>query len=286
MLFLFIFGCIVLVFGLLAAFASQRGEAAVGAVLVFAICWGISSTGTVDTKNVGVVTSFKKPTGETKEAGIYFKAPWKSVTDMSLAWQTETYKFDVQTASGPVMKIEVLPRWRMTRDAAPELFQNYKDFDGVKANLFANELRDSANKLFESYNPLTNIDQKTGNPIKTKEAFAAELKSELEKRLNGEIKTANGTKTIKLIEVERIAMPVIAPDGETQKKIDAQVQEFARGKVLDQQLINAQKEKDVADKQAQIPLELFCMREAIKIGQNPGLCLNKGSVIVDGTTKK
>lgn len=286
MLVVFIIGCVILAIALLAAFAESKPEVAVGGVLIFAIATGVSTTGTVDTKNVGVVTSFKRPTGETKEAGIYVKAPWKSVTDMSLAWQTETYKFDVQTASGPVMKIEVLPRWRMTRDAAPELFQNYKDFDGVKANLFANELRDSANKLFESYNPLTNINQETGNPIKTKEAFANELKTELEKRLSGEVKTANGTKTIKLIEVERIAMPVIAPDGETQKKIDAQVQEFARGKVLDQQLENAKKEKTIAEEQAKISPELFCMREAIRIGQNPGLCLNKGSVIVDGTTKK
>lgn len=287
MLFLFVLGCIVLLVAGIAAVIAQRGSIAVAGVLFFLLAWIGSSVGTVDTKNVGVVTSFKKPTGETKEAGLYFKAPWKSVTDMSLAWQTETYKFDVQTAGGPVMKLEILPRWKMTRDAAPEMFQNYKDFEGVRANLFYNELRDAANKQFENYNPLTNVDVKTGNPIKTKEMFAQELKTELEKRFSAEVEVNGKKKTIKLIELDRVAMPTIKPDDTTQEKINQQVAEFARGKILDQQLVNAQKEKAIAQEQAKISPELFCMREAIRIGQNPGYCLmGGGSVIVDSTTKK
>lgn len=276
MLFLFIVGVLVAVIGIFAAVVAQRASIAVAAIFIFLACWLGSSMGTVDTKNVGVVTSFKKPTGEVKEAGAYFKAPWKSVTDMSLAWQTQSYQYEVQAVGSAKIGLDVRPRWRMTPEAAPELFQNYKDFDGVVNNLFANELVDASNKLFQGYNPLTNVDVKTGQPIRTKEQFAAELKTELDKRFTA---TVDG-KVIKLIELDRIAMPTIAPDKDTQDKINQQVAEFAKGKVLDQQLANAQKQADITAKNASVDKVTRCMEIAAGNGGEPGLCLNGGAGII------
>lgn len=273
MLFVFIFGLIVLAGGVLSALVTKRLSPAAIGIFVFVLCWLGASVGTVDTRNVGVVTSFKKPTGETKEAGLYFKAPWKSVTDMSLAAQTKGYQFEVQATGAAKIGLDVRPRWRMTQEAAPELFQNFKDFDGVVQNLFYNELVDAANKQFQSYNPLTNVDVKTGQPIKSKEQFATELKAELDKRFT---MTIDG-KSVKVIDIERIAMPTIAPDEETQKKINQQVSEFARGKVLDQQKINADKQKLITETNAKVDKQTRCLEIAAANGGEPGLCLSGGA---------
>jgi regulator of protease activity HflC (stomatin/prohibitin superfamily) len=283
----FITGIIVLFVGAVAALVRKHVGPFILAFLVFLGAWTISSVGTVDTKNVGVVTSFKKPTGETYEAGAYWKAPWKDVTDMSLAWQTDTYQFTVQAAAGTTVGLDIRPRWRMTRDAAPDLFQNHKDFQSVKDNLFKNELLDASNKLFASYNPLTNLNTDTGQPIKTKEQWASELQTELNKRFLGKVEiNGKGEQTIQKIEVDRLAIITIAPDKDTQEKLNQQVAEFGRGKILDQQKTNADKEKLITETNAKVDKQTRCLEIAEKVNGEPGLCLSGGGAGIIVNSKK
>lgn len=272
MLFLFIVGCIAGLIGLGVLLFGKNAMGLIG-ILVFLGLWTISSVGTVPTREVGVVTSFNKPTGETYTAGAYWKAPWKSVTDMSLAWQTQTYQFEVQAVGSAKIGLDIRPRWRMKESAAPELFQDYKDFEGVRNNLFYNELVDAANKQFQGYNPLTNVDVKNGLPLKSKEVFAEELKTEMVKRLG------------QYIEIDRIAMPTIAPDGTTQTKISQQTAEFANGKILDQKLLNADKQKAITDKNAQVDKQTRCLEIAAANGGEPGLCLTGGAGVIINSGK-
>lgn len=284
MLFLFIVGCIAGLIGLGVLLFGKNAMGLIG-ILAFLGLWTISSVGTVPTKNVGVVTSFNKPTGETYTAGAYWKAPWKSVTDMSLAWQTDVYTFNVQGAAGTTVGLDVRPRWRMTPEAAPDLFQNHKDFDSVKKNLFENELKDAANKLFAAYNPMTNINTQTGLPLRTKEQWANDLKAELSKRFNGKAEVNGKEQVINKIEVDRLAIITIAPDGETQKKIDQQIAEFARGKVLDQQKANADKQKLISETNAQVDKQTRCLEIAAANGGEPGLCLTGGAGVIINSGK-
>jgi regulator of protease activity HflC (stomatin/prohibitin superfamily) len=269
--YLFLTGIVIFAVAVFAAFIVGRALPAVVGVFALVVCWVSSSVGTVDTKNVGVVTSFKKPTGEVKDAGPYFKAPWKDVTDMSLAWQTKSYTVKVQLVGGATADLEVYPRWRMLPNAAPDLFQNYKNFDGVVDSLFVPELRDSANKLFGTYNPLNNVDPKTGQLLKSKDAWATELQADMLARPSLKDK----------IEFERVTIPTINPDEKTQGKLNEIVAEFAKGKILDQQQVNAQKEKTISETQAKIDPKLFCMRENSKNGLDSGTCLGGNSIIVD-----
>lgn len=260
MIYLFILTTVVSVFMLIAAFAKSNGFVALGAVALFAFGLVATSTGTVDTKNVGVVTSFKKPTGETYPAGVYWKAPWKSVTDMNLAYQTKNYQFEVQAAGGATVGLDIRPRWRMVPSAAPELFQDYKDFDGVVNNLFKTELVDASNELFSAYNPLTSYDVKTSLPLKSKETWASELLTELNTRLAGKV------------EFDRLAITTIAPDPKSQEKLNQQIEEFGRGKVLDQALANAEKERQITAKNSQVDNATRCLEIAKASGGEPGLC--------------
>lgn len=269
MFFLFIVGCIAAVIvGLGIAINGKPVLGFVAGALVFAVFLAMTGCGTVDTKNVGVVTSFKKPTGEIKQAGPYFKAPWKSVTDMSLAWQTKNYQFLVQAAGGATVGVDIRPRWRMTETAAPELFQDYKDFDGVVDNLFQTELVDASNDLFASYNPLTSYDVKTSLPIKSKEVWAAELLTELSSRLAGKI------------EFDRLAITTIAPDPKSQEKLNQQIEEFGRGQVLEQSLANAEKERQITAKNAQADPVTRCLEISEKVNGEPGLCLGTSAGVI------
>jgi regulator of protease activity HflC (stomatin/prohibitin superfamily) len=273
LIFLFIIGLLIVVLGVLFGIGMGRPLVMVGSALFGIMLVFVSMFGTVSTKNVGVVTSFNKPTGEIKQAGAYMIAPWKSVTEMDLAWQTEGYPVSVQAAAGTTVGLDVRPRWRMVATAAPDLFQNYRSFEGVKNNLFKTELVDAANMLFASYNPLTNIDVKTGEAIKTKEQWAADLKKELEKRLAGKV------------EFERVAIPTIAPDPKTQEKLNQQVEEFGKGKVLDQQKVNADKQKLITETNASVDKESRCLEIAAANGGEPGLCLSAGAGVILNKTK-
>lgn len=245
-------------------------------VVLFGVIAAPTVFGSVGTKKVGVVTVYNKPTGEVYEAGGFSKAPWKSITEMDAAIQTATYTFDVQMAGGATATLNVYPSWEMKASAAPELFQQFKDFNNVVDSLFEQQLVSTANNLFGTYNPLTNVDPKTGDLIKTKEQWGVELKQALEN--NPLIKD-------RLI-IHNVSVPIIKPDDNTQSNLNKVVAEFAKGSILDQQKANALKEKAIADQQVQIEGSLFCMRENSKNGLDAGTCLAGGkSIIIDGRKK-
>jgi regulator of protease activity HflC (stomatin/prohibitin superfamily) len=255
--------------------SKSPGLVALG-ILVFVAATLISSVTTVPTRAVGVVTTFNKPTGETYTAGAHLKAPWKNVTDMSLAWQTVNYQFEVQAAGGATVGLDIRPRWRMKEAAAPELFQDYKNFEGVVDNLFKTELVAAGNKLFAAYNPLTAYDVKTSLPVKAKSQWEQEFLAEMNLRL--------GTK----LEFERVGVITIAPDPKSQEKLNQQIEEFGRGKVLDQAKINADKEAAITATNAGVDKATRCMEIAEKTSSDPGTCAlfeNKGAGVIIGTGK-
>lgn len=247
----------------------------VAGVLVLVIIAAFTMFGTVDAKKYGVVTSFKKPTGEVLEAGAFDKYPWESVTEMDAAVQTQTYTFDVQMAGGAKATLNVYPSWEMKASAASDLFQQYKTFDNVKASLFEQQLVSIANNIFGSYNPLTNVDPKTGELVKTKEQWGTELKTALE----------NSPLVKDKLTIHSVAIPIIQPDENTQNKLNEVIAEFARGSVLEQAKANTIKEKEIASEQVKIPDTLFCMRENSKNGLDAGTCLGGNSIIVDSRKK-
>lgn len=242
----------------------------VGAALIVGSCVGV-----VDTKKVGVVTSYKKPTGETKPAGIYWSSPWESVTEMDGAIQTATYEVPVQLAGGASATVTVYPSWEMAPNAAPELFQQFKSFDAVIDSLWTQQLKTTANEIFGSYNPLTNVDPQTGELKKSKTEWAAELKAALE---------ANKLIKDKLI-IKSLSIPTIAPDQGTQENLNKIVAEFAKGSVLEQQKTNAEKQKIITETNAKVDAVTRCLEIADRQGKEPGLCMSSGAGVIINTAK-
>lgn len=139
-----------------------RARRTVAASAVFAAFAGIvlllGSFTVVGTRQVGIETSFGKPTGRTFGNGIHFKAPWAKVTEMDAAIQNDVYQGEhriaVRLGNNSTAAADVNIRWNINQDAADELFQQYKTFDNVRSNLIERNLRTALNEAFTKFDPL------------------------------------------------------------------------------------------------------------------------------------
>lgn len=263
-----VFGIAVIV-GLIAltSIRSTGGSGIAVTMVAFLIAAGVfvgTSVGSVDAKQTGVVTSFKKPTGETKDAGSYWKKPWEDVTEMDQALQTDPYQFDVQLSAGSTATLVIYPSWEIAPNAAPGLYQDFKSFDKVTESLFRQQLVSTANNLFSAYNPLTNVDAKTGELKKSKQQWADELKVAMQ---------ANPLIDGRLV-IKSISIPTISPDQGTQDNLNKIVAEFAKGSVLDQQKANADKQAEITAKNASVDRAARCLEITAVNGGEPGICAN------------
>lgn len=92
----------------------------------------------VNTKEDGILTAFSKPVGVLTN-GFHLIAPWESVTEMDAAIQTDNDLdsnkpancVPTRIAHQIISCVDVTIRWRIVESAAPELFQDYRDFSNV-----------------------------------------------------------------------------------------------------------------------------------------------------------
>ena len=99
----FILAILALIAAIVIAILQYQGAsiAAFGVALLFGI---LSIIASVPAGHVGVVSTFGKVDENTRDAGLYVKAPWSSVTQMSIqeqryAFDTVAYSSDIQEAA-------------------------------------------------------------------------------------------------------------------------------------------------------------------------------------------
>lgn len=102
-MFWFILAVLALIAAIIIAILQYQGTSliAFGAAFVFGI---LSIIASVPAGHVGVVSTFGKVDENAREAGLYVKAPWSSVTQMSIqeqryAFDTVAYSSDIQEAA-------------------------------------------------------------------------------------------------------------------------------------------------------------------------------------------
>lgn len=127
------------------------------------LCLILSVTTTVGTKNVGVVTSFNKITGRTLDAGLHFKLPWQSVTDIDATVQPEEYIGDdcikAKIADGGQGCVWIAYRWRINGDTADVVLSDYRNSESdinyaVRSALVSTNMKASINQAFGDFDPL------------------------------------------------------------------------------------------------------------------------------------
>lgn len=246
--------------------------AAVATLLGIALTVGASAN-SVPVRNVGIVTSFNKPTGEVTGSGLNWVAPWQKIGE----WDASRQKYDhigadkavpVRTGTLATAGVELLIEWQVRSENAPRQFMDYKgDFDAFRGQRVGVQLDGAVNDSFADYNPLANIDAKTGNLNVDLKPFADKVKSFAQERLGSDI------------EILSVTIIRVNHDEKTEANIKVFQDKLAQGRNLDQDLINAEKQKAVTEKNAEVDKVTRCLEIAERTGSNPGLCINPGIVM-------
>lgn len=163
---------VIAVIAVIVALFMQRGDdkrirfGGAGVVFLFALVFlAFASTTVVGTRQIGIETTFSRPTGTTLTNGLHLKAPWTEVTEMDGAVQidqhTGDHRIKVRLGNSSTADADVSVRWQIKPDATPDLFVQYKTFDNVRSNLVTRNLQVALNEVFASFDPLApqNLDR-------------------------------------------------------------------------------------------------------------------------------
>lgn len=212
-----------------------------GALFVLAlIILAIASITVVSTKNVGVVTTFGKPSRYLSN-GVHMTAPWQDVTELDGAIQTDNHvdegdkkgAISARLGNNSTARVDATVVWRIKPEAAPSLFQDYRGFDSIRENLVTREFTAALNSTLATYNPLTLTGEGDGA------VNAQNAQSVLDK-----LRAKVGDR----IEVIGVNIPVIHFDDRTQQSINALQTEIANTKIATQRQKTADAEAQANDK--------------------------------------
>lgn len=180
---------------------------AIGAAFFALVFLVVASANIVGTRQVGIVTSFNKPTGTTLSNGLHWLAPWKSVVQMDAAIQNDVYNGDsriqVRLGNNSTALADANVRWNIKADQADELYQQYKTFDNVKSNLVERNLRTALNEAFTKFDPLSTDPDRNSLTNVTDDALAI-------------LREKSGDQ----VEIIDLSIPVIDYDDKTEERIN------------------------------------------------------------------
>jgi regulator of protease activity HflC (stomatin/prohibitin superfamily) len=189
----------------------------------------LGSTTIVSARNVGVVTTFGRPSG-TLSNGIHMKAPWQSVTEMDGTIQIDNHTGDagttVRLGNNSTAFVDNSVRWRIQPAAADELFLDYRQFENVRDNLVTRELRAALNEVFADFDPLAPENVEGANV----QALGDEVADKLRTKVGGQIEILN------------VIVPLVNYDQATQDRINALNVEKANTRIAEQRAKTAEAE--------------------------------------------
>jgi regulator of protease activity HflC (stomatin/prohibitin superfamily) len=208
---------------------ARGGRLAVLFGVLAAVVLVLGSFTVVSTRNVGVVTTFGKPTG-TLGNGLHVKAPWQSVTEMNGTIQIDNHTGEMATpvrlGNNSVANVDNSVRWRIMPAAADELFLDYRDFDNVRDNLVTRELRAALNEAFADFDPLAPEHSEGANVQALGDDVAGKLRAKVGQQ----------------IEIINVIVPLVTYDQPTQERINALNVEKANTRVAEQRAKTAEAE--------------------------------------------
>lgn len=257
----------------------ERRNAGLGFAGVLTVLCGLllinASANIVPTKNVGIVTEFKKDTGATTGAGWAWVKPWQKIDSWEASRQTydhldEKRCVQVRIVGLQTACVEIKIEYSTKADQAPEQWASYKEHD---FNLFIGRridpnLTNAVNVAYETHNPLSNVDVKTGvvNPP-PKAPFVEGIRAEVEKTIGADVT------------VHSVVIGFVHYNEDTQKSIEAYQQKVLEARNLAVDLQNAETRRQITAKNSQRDLRAWCLEIAEKQGKEPGFCFGGGTPV-------
>lgn len=269
-----ILGIVLTVVGFVAIMVRGVQLVGVAALAVSALVFIGASMHTVPTRNVGIVTQFNKPTGETTGAGLVWTAPWQQVDD----WDASSNTYNrlgkdclwVSIAAQRRACIPVQIEWNAKPEGASRNWGNYKEIgDWSRFETFVNRRVDrqidgAITSVFASFDPLGGV---------TPAAGADAASPDLNKTYKDPLRTAILAALGEDIEIRSIAFTTPGFDDATNAAIAAYGQKMLEARNLKVDEANAETRKRITEKNAQVPNVTRCLEIAQALNKEPGLCM-------------
>lgn len=226
----------------------KKGIAA-GLILAAVLVFGSASTAIIEAKNVGVLTTFGKPTGSL-DSGLHLKWPWQKVTELDGTKITSKYDAEaavpVRIGDGTTAHVRTAIRWSIVGEKADEIYANYRSDDvnqTVRDSLVDTVFTNALNQVFGAYNPTADlkvVDPSQAGSAKVNfvpdyDALATQVTRSMEERVDA---------TGGYVKIDFITISGIELSETTQSKINEFQAEVAKTQV-------ALQKKATADAQAE-----------------------------------
>jgi hypothetical protein len=269
--------------GLMAALLGSRDTRAVGGgvfgvFLLFGIvATVVASADVVPTRNVGIVTTWNKPTNETTGAGLQWHKPWESIDDWDASGQTYAHLGDncvwVTIAAQRRACVPVQIEWAAKAERAPENWAAYREVDGKsRFEVFVDrrvnpQITGAMTSAFAGFDPLGTVDAASGN------AAAPDLNKTYKEPLLAALTAALGDD----ITIKSLTFESPRYDEPTTAAVAAYGQKILEARNLEIDKSNAKTRAEITRTDASVDQVARCLQIAEKLGKEPGLCMG-GSV--------
>lgn len=199
---------------------------------------------TVGTKDVGVVTTFGRPTGRDLENGLHLKAPWQRVTEMDGAIQPDEYTGDscipVRIGDSSTACASITIRWRIVPGEASVLYQNYRSNnvnETIKRSLVETQLKAALNEVLGAFNPLANVNVAANSTADNTQISAApdldKFSTDIVASMNRRLAAINDGKP--QIDIKSVTLSFLELSDTTQAKINGYQAEVGNTRIAEQQ---------------------------------------------------
>lgn len=218
--------------------------AGVGLVLLAFVVAASSLVTRVGTKDVGVVTSFGRPTGRDLPNGLHLKKPWEKVTTLDAAIQPDEFTGDdcieVRIADSSTACASLTIRWHIAESEASTLFQNYRSNnvnETIRHSLVVTQMKAAVNDVLGQFNPLANVNAAANAGQDNTQISATpnldDFSRQIEQQMGERLAAMNGGHAQILI--DSVTMSFLKLAESTQAKINAYQAEVGNTRIAEQQ---------------------------------------------------
>lgn len=220
--------------------------------LLIALIIGIGScTAVVQAKNVGVLSTFGKPSDRTLGSGLAIKKPWQKVTSIDATIQTDEYKGDscitVRLGDGNSACVSTTNRWHVNPAQADDVYANFRSdnpTESLRDAVVSTQFKAAVNQIFGEYNPtadLATVDLSDPKASVRGISFSPDY-SDFADRIQTFMEDKLGESP--LVDLDGITVSYLKLDGKTQNRINDFIAEVGKTQIaLQQQATNAAQAK-------------------------------------------
>jgi regulator of protease activity HflC (stomatin/prohibitin superfamily) len=221
--------------GLLIFFPGVMKAWAIVPVVLAIVVAFLSCTTVVQAKEVGVLTTFGKPSERTLGPGLHLKAPWQKVTEVDGTIQTDKYRDDrciyVRIGDGSRACLTLTHRWQIIPERANETYANFRSNDptqSLRDAVVSTQLVSVVQDVMSQYNPIANLSTVAAddaganlNFAPNYDQIAADITSGMDARYGDQ----------PLVKTVAITVSYLALSETTQAKINAFIAEVANTRI-------------------------------------------------------